>query len=150
MIWFWQLTTQPHSGNASTVSSESSDGIQTHHTIFIMAKSCKGHILTAQPHSGNASNVSSESIGGIHTHHTILVMVVSRWQRYWSSLRYSFLRTVFVGRRLRRHPTSWEYPYPLYCLLRNDLFPPRYSVCGLRRFRPPAEVPAEFRLGVRY
>ena len=37
-------------------------------------------------------------------------------------------------------------------LLRNDLFPPppQYSVCGLRRFRPPAEVPAEFRLGGRY
>ena len=35
-------------------------------------------------------------------------------------------------------------------LLRNDLLPPRYSVCGLRRFRLPAEVPAEFRLGVRY
>jgi len=27
-------------------------------------------------------------------------------QRYWSSLRYSFLRTVFVGRRLRRHPIT--------------------------------------------
>ena len=37
-----------------------------------------------------------------------------------------------------------------WTLMRNDLLPPRYSVCGLRRFRLPAEVPAEFRLGVRY
>jgi len=35
-------------------------------------------------------------------------------------------------------------------VLRNDLLPPRYSVCGLRRFRLPAEVPAEFCLDVRY
>jgi len=34
-------------------------------------------------------------------------------QRYWSSLRYSFLRTVFVGRRLRRHPTPAR-PFPSF------------------------------------
>jgi len=44
-------------------------------------------------------------------------------QRYWSSLRYSFLRTVFVGRRLRRQPTPAR-PFPsFFCL----------SWCGLSR-----------------
>jgi len=33
-------------------------------------------------------------------------------QRYWSSLRYSFLRTVSVGCRLRRHPTP-AHPFPV-------------------------------------
>ena len=31
--------------------------------------------------------------------------------RYGSSLRYSFLRTLFfLSDKLRRQPTSWEYP----------------------------------------
>jgi len=63
-------------------------------------------------------------------------------QRYWSSLRYSFLRTLFLlAADLRRHEVlghfgsalplrlgfirlrarlvlaSWEYPSPLYCLI---------------------------------
>jgi len=49
-------------------------------------------------------------------------------QRYWSSLRYSFLRTLFllaadyVVIQLLQHsasprPRSWEYPSPFYCLI---------------------------------
>jgi len=43
-----------------------------------------------------------------------------------------------------------------WCVLRNDLLPPRYPVCGLWLFQVPGQFgrsfrpPAEFGLGARY
>ena len=104
-------------------------------------------------------------------------------QRYWSSLRYSFLRTLFLlAADLRRHPTpahpcpsffcfvgvacpargfchsprcffksiyrhlsSWEYPSPLYCLIRTNLSPRQRPTAKSRHDQAALAVSAEAR-----